>query len=29
LRERIATRTRGQKPLAYKEVRAAIEEGRR
>lgn len=29
LRERIATRTRGQKPVTYKDVRAAIEEGRR
>ena len=29
LRERIAARTKGRKPLTYKEVKSAIEEGRR
>ena len=29
LRERIGARTKGRKPLTYKEVKSAIEEGRR
>ena len=29
LRERIAARSRGQKPLTYPEIKSAIEEGRR